>query len=98
MLYIDFFEKGVAQFADREIVRQGPRALTYRQTDRLVTKIAAALSRAGMGPESKIAVYAPNHIYGFVCQYAILRAGGVWVPMNFRLSGPDAFEMAATLE
>jgi acyl-CoA synthetase (AMP-forming)/AMP-acid ligase II len=98
MLYIDFFEKGVAQFPDREIVRQGERALTYRQMNQLVTKMAGALSRAGMGPESKIAVYAPNHIYGFVCQYAILRAGGVWVPMNFRLSGSDASEMAASLE
>jgi acyl-CoA synthetase (AMP-forming)/AMP-acid ligase II len=51
-----------------------------------------------MGPDAKIAVYAPNHIYGFVCQYAILRAGGIWVPINFRLSGPDASEMAASLE
>jgi acyl-CoA synthetase (AMP-forming)/AMP-acid ligase II len=98
MLYIDFFEKGVARFPDREIIRQGQRALSYRQMDQLVTRIAGALAYAGMGADSKIAVYAPNHIYGFACQYAILRAGGIWVPINYRLSGPDALEMAASLK
>ncbi|HUE62915.1 MAG TPA: AMP-binding protein [Rhizomicrobium sp.] len=98
MLYIDFFEKGVARFPDREIVRQGQRALSYRQMDQLATRIAGALAHAGMGADSKIGVYASNHIYGFACQYGILRAGCVWVPINFRLSGPDALEMAASLK
>ncbi len=98
MLYIDFFEKGVARFPDREIVRQGQQALSYGEMDRLVTRIAGALIRAGLGADSKIAVYAPNHIYSFACQYGILRAGCIWVPINYRLSGPDALEMAASLK
>ncbi|HET7085599.1 MAG TPA: AMP-binding protein [Rhizomicrobium sp.] len=98
MLYLDFFEQGVARYPDREIVREGDRAFTYREMDRLVTRIAAALIGAGLKPGSRVAIYAPNHIYGFACQYGILRAGCVWAPINYRLSPADAREMAAALE
>jgi acyl-CoA synthetase (AMP-forming)/AMP-acid ligase II len=98
MLYIDFLEKGVARFPGREILREGERTLTYREMDKLVTRIATALVYGGMGPGARVAIYAPNHFYGFACQYGILRAGCVWVPINFRLSGEDASETLASLQ
>ncbi len=98
MLYIDFFKKGVARFLIGRLCARRQRALSYGEMDRLVTRIAGTLALAGLGADSKIAVYAPNHIYGFACQYGILRAGCIWVPINYRLSGPDALEMAASLK
>lgn len=98
MLLIDFFDKGVEQFPDRDVIRHGSRAWTYRQMSDLVDHIASGLIASGMQPGAKIAIYSPNHAYAFACQYGALRAGCVWVPINFRNASAEAIEAMNTLE
>lgn len=98
MLYLDFLEKGVNRYPDHEVVREGETSLTYRQLSALVDRIASALIHAGLEPGSHVGIYAPNHIYGFAAQYGILRAGCIWAPVSFRVTGVSGVETLAALD
>ena len=94
----DFFEKGVARFPDRDAVRHGDRSWTFRELDALVGRIATALLDSGLDAGDRVAIYAPNGIWTYACQYAIHRAGMVWVPINYRNTGADAIASLDKLE
>ena len=85
--YLDTFEAGVRDFPDRPLIVSGEETWTYAEMDELVSRIAWGLIAAGVTPGSHVAVYSPNHAYGFACQWGILRAGCVWVPINSRGGG-----------
>ena len=42
------------------------------------------MSAAGIQPESPVAIYSPNDARVLFCMLGLLRAGGVWVPINYR--------------
>jgi acyl-CoA synthetase (AMP-forming)/AMP-acid ligase II len=98
MLYIDFFEKGVERYPDNVILRDGDQSWTYREMALLVNHIASALLASGLEPGDKVAIYSPNHAYVFAIQYGILRAGCVWVPMNYRNTASATAEALTHLE
>jgi acyl-CoA synthetase (AMP-forming)/AMP-acid ligase II len=98
MLYIDFFERGVERFPTRDVLIEGDRHWTYWEMAQWVNHIASALMAAGLVPGSKVAMYSPNHSTAFACQYGILRAGCVWVPLNYRNTGPSTIEALQHLE
>jgi acyl-CoA synthetase (AMP-forming)/AMP-acid ligase II len=98
MLYIDFFERGVERFPARDVLIEGDRRWTYREMGEWVNHIASALMCAGLAPGSRVAMFTPNHSAAFACQYGILRAGCVWVPLNHRNTGPATIESLQHLE
>jgi mycobactin peptide synthetase MbtF len=56
--------------------------LTYRELDALADRLAAALSRAGVGSETPVAIMlsrSPNYVAAML---AILKAGGMIVPLD----------------
>ena len=75
---------------DAVAVRQGPAAgsgqagiaLTYAQLDAASAAFADRLRGLGVEPGDRVALVAPNVVAFPVVYYAILRAGGVVVPMN----------------
>ncbi|HWA46602.1 MAG TPA: AMP-binding protein [Hypericibacter adhaerens] len=92
MLYVDFLDKGIERFPDNVVLRDAHRSWTYREIGRLVDRIASALMGAGLVPGAKVAIYSPNHAHAFACQYGALRAGCVWVPLNFRNTAEATLE------
>lgn len=98
MLYIDFFEKGVDSFPERVALHDGDRVWTYREVGLLVNQIASALLSSGLQPGARVAIYSPNHAYAFACQYGILRAGCVWVPVNYRNTADATIDSLNHLE
>lgn len=98
MVLIDFLDKGIARFADREAVRDGDAALTYRELRELVDRIASALIGEGLAPGSRVAIYSPNHYLAFAAQYGAIRAGCVWVPINFRNAPADMAQALASFQ
>ena len=94
-LYLDTFEAGVREHGDRPLIISGDDSWTYAEMDRLASRIAQGLIAAGLEPGSHVAVYSPNHAYGFACQWGLLRAGCVWVPINYRMG---AAPMASAVE
>ncbi len=63
-------------------VSHGSRRLTYGELDARSAALAATLRGLGVGPESRVALYAeasPDAIVGIL---AVLRAGGAYVPVD----------------
>jgi fatty-acyl-CoA synthase len=89
----------VARFArttpDAVAFRDGPLTLTWRQTDARVDRLAAALAAAGTAPGDRVAVMAGNSVPHIEAMIAIVRAGAICVPVNFRMvAGEVAYVLA----
>lgn len=84
MQLIDFFYKGVDQYPDRFVLVDGERRWTYREMAVLIDKVATALMEHGVNPGDKVAICSPNDAMVLAAQYGALRAGAIWVPINYR--------------
>ncbi|KAL7775607.1 hypothetical protein CFE70_009451 [Pyrenophora teres f. teres 0-1] len=58
------------------------RKLTYAQLDQLSSLLAAALSGAGVGPDKPVLVCFGRSVWVVVAILAVLKAGGVFVPLD----------------
>jgi fatty-acyl-CoA synthase len=68
---------------------------TWREIDRLVSALAAALSARGAGKGDRILVHSRNCDEMFWSMFAAFRLGAVWVPTNFRLMPDEVAYLAA---
>jgi acyl-CoA synthetase (AMP-forming)/AMP-acid ligase II len=93
MRVIDFFDRGADRFADRTFLIDADGSRTYRDSQRMSHRLAAALLHHGLNAGDKAAVYSPNSAAAFECVLGILRAGGVWVPVNARNSAEENSRM-----
>jgi fatty-acyl-CoA synthase len=84
MRAIDYFDKGAEAYADRTAIIDGESRYSYRELKAASESIAGAMSAAGIQPESPVAIYSPNDARVLFCMLGLLRAGGVWVPINYR--------------
>src|ERR1700754_1440050 len=73
----------------------GDRSWTWREVDRLVSALAAALAARGIVKGDRILVHSRNCDEMFWSMFAAFRLGAVWVPTNFRLM-PDEVAYLAT--
>jgi len=88
MHFIDFLDRGARYFPCGTFAQDDLEALTYRDAVTRSHSIANALVNAGLGPDAKVATWLPNSVAGLCCQFGILRAGVVWLPINVR-NGAD---------
>ena len=98
MLAIEHFERAVQRFGDRAVAVDEMGATTYRDMAALVDRIAGALVNSGVEPEDRVCILSPNHPHVLACQYAIMKAGCVWVPSNHRNLPADTVRQLRTLE
>ncbi len=84
MRYIDFFDRGVLNYPDRPLIVDPMGATSFIEIKRKVDKVAARLLSLGVKPGDRIATYSPNKSGVFISKYAAIRAGAIWVPMNYR--------------
>jgi len=79
----------VARFArttpDAVAFRDGALTLTWRQTDARADRLAAAIAAAGVAVGDRVAVMAGNSAPHLEAMVAIVRAGAICVPVNFRM-------------
>jgi len=81
---IDYFDKAAESFADRIALIDGDTRLSYRELRAASERLASAMIAAGLRGEERVAIYSPNDARVLVCMVAIMRAGGAWVPINYR--------------
>lgn len=81
---IHFFDKGAAIDPERACLVGDAGVRTYRETQLMSCKIANALAQGGSGVGTHIAVLSHNAPRAFECVLGVIRAGCVWVPVNFR--------------
>ena len=70
---------------DHAALRLTPRTVTYAELDTASAQLAAQLRLWGIGPGDRVGVMLPNVPEFAIAYYAILRVGGVVVPMNVLL-------------
>jgi len=63
-------------------VRSGDDSLTYGELDRLSNQMAWALRGQGMLHGDRVAIYLPKSPASLIAIHAILKAGGVYVPLD----------------
>ncbi len=69
-------------YAERTAIVDGRLRLTYAELDAVVTRAANLLSSRGLRSGERVALDALNGVAFVIFYYAILRAGGVVVPLN----------------
>ena len=84
MRAIDYFDKGAEAFPDRIAILDGARKYTYRETQEASRRIASAMRASGLRDEDRVAIFSPNDGRILLCMLGLMRAGGVWVPLNHR--------------
>ena len=80
---------------DRTGFIYGDRTWTWREIDRAVSALAAALAERGIVKGDRLLVHSKNCDEMFWSMFAAFRLGVVWVPTNFRLM-PDEVAYLAT--
>ncbi|APR84357.1 Malonyl CoA-acyl carrier protein transacylase [Minicystis rosea] len=78
----ELFAEQAARSPDAIALRFEGRELTYRQLDQRANKLAHALQKQGIGPDSLVAVFCERSIELVLALYAILEAGGAYVPLD----------------
>ena len=83
MLVHQFLERSADRWPDKiALVCDGQR-LTYRQIDAQANQLACALRERGVGRGERVVLYLPNSAELVVGIFAALKAGGVFVVVNY---------------
>jgi fatty-acyl-CoA synthase len=84
MRAIDYFDKGADACPDRAAIVDGCARYSYRETRAVTHQIARAMWATGLRGEECAAIYSHNDARVLFCMLGIMRAGAVWVPINYR--------------
>ncbi|MCJ0901822.1 AMP-binding protein, partial [Rhodococcus sp. ARC_M13] len=82
---LDGFDSVVGVCSGSRAVVFGDEVLSYGEFDERVNRFARYLIGLGVGPESLVGLAVRRSVDLLVGLYAIVRAGGAWVPLD-----PDA--------
>ena len=81
-MLFQLFEEQAAKTPDCTAVVFKDQALTYAELDRRSSKLAAYLQQRGVGPETFVGLYLERCMEIVIGAMGILKAGGVYVPLD----------------
>jgi fatty-acyl-CoA synthase len=84
MRAIDYFDKGADEFPGRIAIIDRATRYSYREAREASQQIAQAMWSSGLRGEEGVAIFSPNDARILLCMLGLMRAGGVWVPINSR--------------
>ena len=79
--------------ADTALAEPDGLRLSYRELDKRVTAVAAALIAEGVAPADRVAIWAPNTYHWVLAALGALSAGATLVPVSTRFTGPEALDV-----
>ena len=82
--------RAAAAYGDKKAITDGPVSLTFTELDQARRRSAAAFIAAGLAPGDRVAIWAPNIYQWVLAAVGAQSVGGVLVPLNTRLKGPEA--------
>ena len=83
---IDYFDRAVRREPHAPFLMGDDLRYTFADADAAITATAKAMYANGFQPDDSVAVYSPNHPTAVIGVFAAMRAGGAWVPVNWRNS------------
>jgi fatty-acyl-CoA synthase len=84
MRAIDYFDKAAEAYPDRIALVDANTRWAYRELQRASECVARAMWANGLGDEDRVAIFSTNDARVLLCMLALMRAGGAWVPINYR--------------
>lgn len=81
--------QAVRRFSERTALSEPNNAITFLELERRSEAVAAHLVDSGLRLGDRVAAFLPNSVDSVVLLYAVLRAGGVFAPLNYRFSDRD---------
>jgi acyl-CoA synthetase (AMP-forming)/AMP-acid ligase II len=84
MRAIDYFDRGAEAAPARTAIVDGSTSYSYAQVRAITEQIARAMCASGLQGEQAAAIYSHNDARVLFCMLGIMRAGAVWVPINYR--------------
>jgi acyl-CoA synthetase (AMP-forming)/AMP-acid ligase II len=81
------------RFGDLEAIVDGESRLTFSELVLRVRRAAGAFAEAGVSPEDRVAIWAPNSAEWIIAAFGLLTAGGTLVPVNTRFKEAEAFDI-----
>jgi len=79
---VQFFKERVRRYDSRVLIHGEEGPITYREFDAITDRIAYGLGLLGIVPGDHVAVLHPNSAQTLLAFFAIIKAGGVVVPIN----------------
>jgi len=98
MLPIDFLYRAAQLHGGRVAVEEGSRQMRYAELVRAVNALALVLQDRDPEPGSRVGLCATNSLDYLVAMLAILAAGKVWVPLNYRSAQGEVRRIIDTAE
>ncbi len=77
-----FLENSAARLPDKTALVCGDRRLSYREIDAEANRLAHALVELGVERGDRVAICLDNGVEAVVSVFAVLKAGGVFMPVN----------------
>lgn len=84
MRAIDYFDNGAEANPDRTAMVSAEGSCTYREMRAATEDVARALYASGLPDQEPAGIYSHNDPRVMSCMLGIMRAGAVWVPINYR--------------
>jgi fatty-acyl-CoA synthase len=84
MRAIDYFDKAAEEYPERNALLDGGIRYSYARLQDATQALSAAMHASGLNAEDRVAIYSLNDARVLVCMLSIMRAGGAWVPINYR--------------
>jgi len=84
MRAIDYFDKGAEANPERTAMISSEGSWSYREMRAATEDVARALCAAGLRDQEPAGIYSHNDPRVMSCMLGIMRAGAVWVPINYR--------------
>src|SRR5579863_7292365 len=84
MRAIDYFDKAAEEYGGRTALVDAAIRYSYHHLRDATLALANAMRARGLEPEDRVAIYSINDARVLVCMLGLMRAGGAWVPINYR--------------
>ena len=84
-----FLERSAQVYRNKTAVVHGDKRYTYREFGERVNRLASALQAAGLRKGDRVAFLCPNIPPMLEAHFGVLKAGGILVAVNTRLSSED---------
>jgi len=85
----DTLQNAVTRFPDRVCVVEGDRARTFAEVNEQADRAVTAFRDLGLRRGDRVAILAENELEYVELPLATVRAGLIFVPLNFRLTVPE---------